>query len=57
MLNEERDLLIKEVCTRIPYDVKCKFEDSNELKDVVPSLVYEQRYAIKNLIELSKLKS
>ena len=32
-------------------------EDSNELKDVVPSLVYEQRYAIKNLIELSKLKS
>ena len=32
-------------------------EDSNELKTVVPSLVYEQRYAIKNLIELSKLKS
>lgn len=32
-------------------------EDSNELKEVVPSLVYEQRYAIKNLIELSKLKS
>jgi cytidyltransferase-like protein len=32
-------------------------EDSNELKDAVPSLVYEQRYAIKNLIELSKLKS
>lgn len=27
MLNEERDLLIKEVCARIPYDVKCKFED------------------------------
>ena len=26
-LNEERDLLIKEVCARIPYDVKCKFED------------------------------
>lgn len=27
MLNEERDLLIKDVCARIPYDVKCKFED------------------------------
>lgn len=27
MLNEERDLLIKEVCARIPYNVKCKFED------------------------------
>lgn len=26
-LNEERDLLIKEVCARIPYNVKCKFED------------------------------
>lgn len=35
---------------------KMILEDSNELKDVVPSLVYEQRYAIKNLIELSKLK-
>lgn len=27
MLNEERDLLIKDVCARIPYGVKCKFED------------------------------
>lgn len=27
MLNEERDLLIKEVCARIPYNIKCKFED------------------------------
>lgn len=27
MLNEERDLLIKEVCARLPYGVKCKFED------------------------------
>lgn len=35
---------------------KMILEDSNELKDVVPSLVYEQRYVIKNLIELSKLK-
>lgn len=26
-LNEERDLLIKEVCARIPYNIKCKFED------------------------------
>lgn len=35
---------------------KMILEDSNELKDVVPSLVYEQRYVLKNLIELSKLK-
>lgn len=27
MLNEERDLLIKEVCARLPYGAKCKFED------------------------------
>lgn len=27
MLSEERDLLIKEVCARIPYNIKCKFED------------------------------
>lgn len=27
MLNEERELLIKEVCARLPYGVKCKFED------------------------------
>ena len=35
---------------------KMILEDSDELKDVVPSLVYKQRYVLKNLIELSKLK-
>lgn len=33
MLNEERDLLIKEVCARIPYNVKCKFE--NKVYDIL----------------------
>lgn len=31
--------------------------DDSRLKDVVPTMVYEQRATIKNLIELSKMKS
>jgi hypothetical protein len=31
-------------------------QDADNLKDCVPTCVYEQRNTIKNLIELSKLK-
>ena len=32
-------------------------KDDPDLKEVVPTMVYEQRATIKNLIELSKMKS
>ena len=32
MTQEQKDLLLKDLCARLPYDVKCKILETNEVK-------------------------
>ena len=41
MKQEEKDLLIKDLCTRLPYGVKCKILETNETK-ILGSVNYDR---------------
>ena len=40
MTQNEKDLLLKDLCTRVPYGVKCKILETNEVK-ILGSIQYD----------------
>lgn len=41
MTQEDKELLIKDLCSRIPYNVICQFNDSSRVIDNVPSPIHD----------------